>query len=68
MLVLTRQPNQDIVIPTFDITVKVLSVQGGKVRIGIEAPRDIAILRGEVAERDAADFPALHTNRILQLV
>lgn len=54
MLVLTRKSNQDIVIPELGITVKVLCVEGGKVRIGIEAPRQVAIMRGELIEREMA--------------
>ena len=47
MLVLTRKPNQSIMIGD-DIEVTVLSVMGEKVRIGIQAPRDIPVFRKEV--------------------
>jgi carbon storage regulator len=47
MLVLTRKPNQSIMIGD-DIEVTVLSTTGDKVRIGIQAPRDIPIFRKEV--------------------
>jgi len=47
MLVLTRKPNESIVIGD-DIEVSVLAVSGEKVRIGIEAPRDIPVFRKEV--------------------
>ncbi len=47
MLVLTRQVEEDIRIGD-DICVRVLSVQGGQVRIGIEAPPQIPIYRGEL--------------------
>ena len=47
MLVLTRKSNQSIMIGD-DIEVSVLSVAGDKVRIGIDAPRDIAVFRKEV--------------------
>jgi len=47
MLVLTRKPDESIVIDD-DIEVKVLSIVGEKVRIGIEAPRDIPVFRMEV--------------------
>ena len=47
MLVLTRKRNESIVIGD-DIEVSVLSVSGEKVRIGIEAPRDIPVFRKEV--------------------
>jgi carbon storage regulator len=61
MLVLTRKSNQSIMIGD-DIEVSVLSVMGEKVRIGIQAPRDIPVFRKEVyleiqQERVAAGEP-----------
>ena len=47
MLVLTRKSNQSIMIGD-EIEVSVLSVNGEKVRIGIEAPRAIPVFRKEV--------------------
>jgi len=47
MLVLTRKRNESIVIGD-DIEIRVLSVVGEKVRIGIEAPRDVPVFRMEV--------------------
>ncbi len=47
MLVLTRKSNQSIMIGD-DIEVSVLSVAGEKVRIGIQAPREIPVFRKEV--------------------
>ena len=47
MLVLTRKSNQSIMIGD-DIEVSVLSIMGEKVRIGIQAPRDIPVYRKEV--------------------
>jgi carbon storage regulator len=47
MLVLTRKCNQSIMIGD-QIEVSVLSVMGEKVRIGIQAPRDIPVFRKEV--------------------
>ena len=47
MLVLTRKSNQSIMIGD-DIEVSVLSIMGEKVRIGIQAPRDIPVFRREV--------------------
>ena len=61
MLVLTRKSNQSIMIGD-DIEVSVLSIMGEKVRIGIQAPRDVPVFRKEVyleiqAERGGADRP-----------
>jgi len=49
MLVLTRKTNQSIMIGD-EIEVSILSVSGDKVRLGIDAPRDIAVFRKEVYE------------------
>ena len=47
MPVLTRKSNQSIMIGD-DIEVSVLSIMGEKVRIGIQAPRDVPVFRREV--------------------
>ena len=47
MLVLTRKSNQSIMIGD-DIEITVLSVMGEKVRLGIQAPRDVPVFRHEV--------------------
>jgi len=47
VLVLTRKSNQSIMIGD-EIEISVLSIMGEKVRIGIQAPRDIPVFRKEV--------------------
>jgi carbon storage regulator len=47
VLVLTRKSNESIMIGD-DIEVSVLSVMGEKVRIGIQAPREVPVFRTEV--------------------
>ena len=47
MLVLTRKVNQQIRLGD-DITVTILRVQGNSIRIGVEAPRDVRVVRGEL--------------------
>ena len=47
MLVLTRKSNQSIMIGDA-IEISVLAVMGEKVRIGIQAPRDVPVFRKEV--------------------
>jgi carbon storage regulator len=59
MLVLTRKSNQSIMIGD-DIEVSVLAIMGEKVRIGIQAPRDVPVFRKEVyleIQEEAADAP-----------
>ena len=51
MLVLTRKTEESILIGD-NIEIRVLGVSGDKVRIGIEAPREIEVFRKEVAGRD----------------
>jgi carbon storage regulator len=48
MLVLTRGLKQKIEIGNQLVTVTVLEVKGGRVRLGIEAPSDISIRRQEI--------------------
>jgi carbon storage regulator len=48
MLVLNRKSGEKVVIGN-DITVTVLDVVGGRIRLGIHAPDDVRILRGELA-------------------
>lgn len=50
MLVLTRKPHESLVISD-NIVITVVEIQGERIRLGIEAPKDVAIYRGEVYER-----------------
>ena len=47
MLVLSRKLNEKVRIGN-DITVVVVEIRGGKVRLGIEAPREVPVHREEV--------------------
>jgi carbon storage regulator len=57
MLVLTRRLNETIRIGD-DIEITVTSLSEHRVKIGISAPRDIQVIRGEVLERDQRDSDA----------
>jgi carbon storage regulator len=48
MLVLTRKQGESITIGD-DITITILDVKGKYVRVGVEAPRDLAVHRQEIA-------------------
>lgn len=54
MLVLSRKIDEQIMIGD-DIQITVVRLEGNRVGIGISAPRDIRILRGELAAKEAAD-------------
>lgn len=51
MLVLSRTVGQKIVFPSLGITVQVLKVGGLRIRLGIEAPSTVPILRDEIVEK-----------------
>jgi carbon storage regulator len=54
VLIVTRKPGQRVIIGE-DVTVVVLGVTSAGVRLGIEAPREIAVHRAEVWEQIAQD-------------
>jgi len=50
MLVLTRKAGEGIIIGD-DITIKIIELKGGAIRIGVDAPRETKIYRQEVYDR-----------------
>jgi carbon storage regulator CsrA len=54
MLVLSRRPDEKIVFPTIPAVLKVISSQNGLVRLGIEAPKNVPVLREELYQTDRA--------------
>lgn len=63
MLVLQRKRGEEILIDGC-IRVKILSTKGNSVRIGIEAPDDVSILRGEL---DACQLDAAGTSTTVEV-
>jgi carbon storage regulator len=61
MLVLTRKIGEQLVVPELQMILTVLSIQGGRVRLGLVAPPEIKVLREElrdiVYERRPATIP-----------
>jgi carbon storage regulator CsrA len=54
VLVLTRRPHEKIVLPGLHVTITVVALKGGTVRIGIEAPPDVQVLREELIDQSRA--------------
>ncbi len=50
MLILTRRVGETVMVGE-DVTVTVLGVKGNQVRIGVNAPRDVAVHREEIYQR-----------------
>ena len=58
MLVLSRNKNQKVNFPGLGITVEILDIQGSKVRVGVDAPLEVRILRDELTDKYAGKLPA----------
>ncbi len=59
MLVLSRRPSQSFVFPTLGVSVQILRVAGQIVRVGVEAPRSIPVLREELEPPGDTSGPPL---------
>src|SRR5689334_4366748 len=57
MLVLSRKENEKVLFPNLGIAMQILRVGGGKVRLGIEAPNNVSVVRHEIAsDEQLAEF------------
>jgi carbon storage regulator CsrA len=48
MLVLSRRRKEKIILPGLNVTIQVVAIKPGVVRLGIEAPSEVAVLREEL--------------------
>jgi carbon storage regulator CsrA len=55
MLVLSRKENEKILFPHLGIALQILRLNGGKVRLGIEAPDDVSVVRHEIASPEQVE-------------
>ena len=62
MLILTRRVGESVVIGG-DVTVTVLGVKGNQARLGVDAPRDIAVRREEIHKRIEREQAAVDAER-----
>ncbi|MER3546931.1 MAG: carbon storage regulator [Rhodanobacteraceae bacterium] len=60
MLILTRRVGETLMIGG-QVTVTVLGVKGNQVRIGINAPKDVAVHREEIFQRIKSEHPGEST-------
>jgi carbon storage regulator len=63
MLILTRRVGETVMIGS-DVTVTVLGVKGNQVRVGVNAPRDVAVHREEIFERIRREEQASHAANV----
>jgi carbon storage regulator len=57
MLVLTRKPDESIKIGE-DVTITIVDISGGKVKIGVAAPKSVRVIRTEVYETEKLNSAA----------
>ncbi|MDF2685974.1 MAG: carbon storage regulator CsrA [Clostridia bacterium] len=64
MLVISRKVNETFIIND-NITVQILEINGDKIKIGIEAPKDIRIMRSEILETEKLNIEAQNNSIII---
>ncbi|MFT5324800.1 MAG: carbon storage regulator CsrA [Planctomycetaceae bacterium] len=55
MLVLTRRAGEEISIPSLGVSIRIVSTQGSRTRIGIDAPPSLEICRAELCGNTVID-------------
>ena len=64
MLVLSRGPADKIIFPNLDITVEILRIAGNRVRVGIDAPKDVRVLRHELVDEQSGMGASTRTSHL----
>lgn len=62
MLILTRKKNESIIIDR-NIEIKIMEIEDGKIKLGIDAPRNIEIIRKEIYKNIEDENLAAINNR-----
>lgn len=62
MLVLSRREAEKVLFPNLGISIEITRVQGSTVRLGIDAPKEIRIIRGELKNRPELCYDKRKTN------
>ncbi len=61
MLILTRRPTETLVIGD-NVTITVLDIKGGRVRLGVNAPREVIVNREEILEKTRREHRMPHVH------
>lgn len=68
MLVLSRKCGESIVLPDIGITVTVVAIDGGRIRLGFEGPREVSVVRPTLPDNPSGNAPvSLQQNRPQQV-
>ena len=72
MLVLSRKEDQSIVFPNLGISIEIVRVQGNKVCVGVEAPKAIRVVRGELQsvadQKDKLSSPEFQLGQFMEVL
>src|SRR5262245_61412820 len=52
MLVLSRRVNEKVVFPASGVVIRLLGIKRNAIRLGIQAPPEVTVLRGEIPDRE----------------
>lgn len=63
MLVFSRKLGEQVMLPSLDLKLTVLSIEGSRVRLGISAPESVAVYRQELRNTVCKPSPAISPTR-----